>query len=282
MYELISRERSRCGFPAIQRDPKLAISARNHALWILKNWTVGHGETKGTPGFTGVDLGDRADVVDYYYGFIGEILSTQFYSSSTVVPNWTTEGLVRMRNLMAAPYHMTGAFGGWHSLGISIAVSASNPLADINQANTGVALVIDLGLDAKKREEFLKIQTESIVTFPCEGTTGTVTRLSNESPNPVPGRDLGRNPIGQPVMVVAGNDKVLTLDLATIQDARNQDIVLLPLLTEASDKNKEVGKDTAFLIPDKPLSPNSKYTVHVKGTSGSTPFDRTFSFMTGN
>jgi hypothetical protein len=83
-------------------------------------------------------------------------------------------------------------------------------------------------------------------------------------------------------MVVAGKRKTLTLELATMKDASGQNIALLSTLNKASDKNDRLDEDTAFLMPDKPLLPNSKYTVHVKGTSGSTPFDSTFSFTTGN
>ncbi len=282
VYQLLSAERSRCGFTPIQRDAKLDIAARSHALWILKNWVSSHTETPGTPGFTGVEVGDRADAVDYDYRFIGEILNTQFFANSTEVPNWRIEGVTRMRSLMAAPYHMTGAFGGYHSVGISIAVSAANPLADLNQTRRGAALVVNLGSDARKHEESLELQTDGIVTYPCQGTTATATKLSSEFPNPVPGRNLGRNPVGQPIMVVAGKKKVLTLDDATIHDALNQTLVLLPILNHASDKNEGLATDTAFLIPDSPLLPNSRYTVHVRGSSGSTPFDSTFSFTTGN
>jgi uncharacterized protein YkwD len=282
VYDLIVSERNKCGFAPIQRHAQLDLAARNHALWMLKNRSSEHDEIADTPGFTGVKGWDRAAHVGYEEWGFAEILSYQNRFNSTELLNWEVEGIVRMRNLLAAPYHMTGAFGGYPDIGISILLSAANPLADVNQTSTAVSLVVDLSAPKQQDRKISYLSTDTIATYPCEGTTGTLTKLTNEVPNPVPGRDLGRYPIGQPVMVVAGKRKTLTLELATMKDASGQNIALLSTLNKASDKNDRLDEDTAFLMPDKPLLPNSKYTVHVKGTSGSTPFDSTFSFTTGN
>jgi uncharacterized protein YkwD len=277
VFELLNAERTRCGFSALKRHATLDSAARNHARWILLNWTSSHTESPNTPGFTGLDFGDRVDQVGgYYWGSLAEILNTNF--NSFVSLDWKEFGKTGMRSLMSAPFHMAGAFAPNHDVGISIALSADDPTADVRQTRKGYALVLEFA-DVPK---FVGTQNQQFLTYPCDGTTGTVTRLSNETPNPVPGRNLSTNPVGQPIMIVAGKKEKLTVTTATMTDAKNNNIVTLPLLTHANDANKMVAEDTAFLIPDKPLSSNASYTVTLRGTSGQTPFDRTFTFSTGN
>ena len=282
MYDLIVSERNKCGFAPIQRHPQLDLAASNHARWMLLTGIIDHDERLGTPGFTGEIPGKRAEHAGYAYTNVAEILSYQTRFNSTELLNWEVVGIERMRHLLAAPYHMTAAFGGYPDIGISILLSAANPLADVNQNRTAVSLVVNLGAPSRLERKVSVLSTDTIATYPCQGTTGTLTKLTNEEPNPVPGRDLGRYPVGQPVMVVAGQRKTLTLELATMKDAAGQNIALLSPLNKANDRLGMLDVDIAFLMPDKPLLPNSKYTVHVKGTSGSTPFDSTFSFTTGN
>ena len=280
VYDLLSQERMRCGFAPLQRNAKLDTAAENHALWILQNGVISHAETPGTVGFTGEIYYDRILDTGYNYSFSAEILNAQFLGASTVVPDWNTEGPRRIRSLMSAPFHMMGAFGGTPDIGIGIVVSADNPLADLNQARRGVALVVDLGAEYRKGGELTELSTDTIQTYPCQGTTGTVTRLSNETPNPVPGRNLAVNPVGQPVMVATGKKKALHLASYSIKDPSGQALTVLKI-DHATDK-VDLGLDIAFLIPDKPLLPNTRYTVSLNGTSGTTPFGYSFTFTTGN
>jgi len=278
VFDLLNAERTRCGFSALKRHATLDSAARNHALWILLNWTSSHTESPNTPGFTGLDMGDRVDQVGgYYWGSLAEILHTNF--NSFVSLDWKEFGKKGMRSLMSAPFHMTGAFSPDPDVGISIALSADDATADVRQTKKGYALVLEIA-DVARYVGTPDNENQQFLTYPCEGTTGTVTRLSNETPNPVPGRNLSTNPVGQPIMIVAGKKEKLTVTTATMTDANNNNIVALPLLTNG--RNDQVAEDTAFLIPDKPLSSNTSYKVTLRGTSGQTPFDRTFTFSTGN
>jgi hypothetical protein len=99
-----------------------------------------------------------------------------------------------------------------------------------------------------------------------------------------PGRNLQVSPLGTTIMVIGEVNKTLTLSSATVvQVSTGTSIPIFQLRTKANDPMAVYYRNdwTGYVMPDQPLLPNERYHVTVKGTSGSTPFTRDFTFTTG-
>ena len=113
-------------------------------------------------------------------------------------------------------------------------------------------------------------------------TVGTAHTLSNESPNPISGRNLAVNPIGQPIIVAVTPGQMIDVTNATLKiKSSGVAVALLPALTKASDANGMIDVSHLVLMPDLPLSPNTEYEVSITGTNTTTTFDGTNWHSTG-
>jgi len=179
---------------------------------------------------------------------------------------------------LAAPYHMAAVLGsrGHSEIGIGIPVDV-----DVGQGFLSGILVVDLGTPLGGRQQSLA--SGDVRTYPCEGATGTSYKMTGEDPNPVPGRNLMAEPIGQPIFVMAARGHTLTILDVTISGPDGKPLVLLPTLNSLTDKS---GRFTeahyAAIMPDKPMLPLTSYTVLINGKDNTTPFTRQFTFTTAN
>jgi hypothetical protein len=121
----------------------------------------------------------------------------------------------------------------------------------------------------------------SVLTYPCQGTTGTGWQVLNETPNPVTPRNLATNPIGQPIFVQALSGQTLLIQSASVTGPLGS-VALLPTLTAANDPNAHLSGNQAILMPNLPLAPNATYTVSIAGTRNGTAFVKSFSFSSGS
>ena len=153
---------------------------------------------------------------------------------------------------------------------------------------TGSAKVI-LQIDAafKKTVGPQLLAATAVHTYPCEGTSGVNSKLSNEEPNPVPGRDLSTTPLGSSVYVSVRVGNVLTISSASmIQIGTGQSVTLRPPITAANDPYGPCAAGCfkphqAYVVADAPLQASTPYQVSINGTNNGTPFARTFTFTTG-
>lgn len=81
MFNEINRIRTACGFGALRHDPRLDVSAQNHAEYLAKNGSAAsvdaHAEIPGKPGFTGATPSERALFAGYQSNLVGEGISTE-------------------------------------------------------------------------------------------------------------------------------------------------------------------------------------------------------------
>src|SRR3990170_5449805 len=96
MLHTLNQLRAATGAPAIAADPRLVLSAQNHATYNVLNNTSGHCETAGKPGYTGYVAQDRARAVGYTAPFVSEVASG------------ASDALDGVRKLWDAPYHRLG------------------------------------------------------------------------------------------------------------------------------------------------------------------------------
>jgi hypothetical protein len=120
-------------------------------------------------------------------------------------------------------------------------------------------------------------------TYPCNGSTGINFQLTNETPNPVPDRDLLTNPLGASVYVVVQPGKQLVVSSAVFtQVGTGQVVATRAPVGSANDPHPgNFGVHEAYIAADAPMLPNTAYRVSLAGTNGGVPFTRMFIFTTG-
>jgi hypothetical protein len=273
-YKLLNAERARCGFGKLAQNDGLDVAARGHADWLLNNNYGGHYQIPGTPGFTGETPLDRVTAAGYKAAVVTDEQTLGNGTSSLA-----GRGTFSVRSLLSAPYHLLGMVAGFRDVGIEI--RSSDDLG--TTAALGARTVEQFKFGTREGQEMQEPSHDEVLTYPCGGTTGTFFELVNETPSPVPGRDLLANPIGHPILVTARSGSTLVLHSASlVASSSNSPVVLRATITQQNDIHASVSAHQALLVPDVALMPNTEYTVNVKGTNGSQEFSKTFNFTTGN
>jgi uncharacterized protein YkwD len=276
-FNVFNTARLNCGFGALQQSTQLDVAALNHTRYQVENSVVSHNEITGNPGFTGITLTDRLTAANYLnYRSAGEVIASL---SAIAKPGW---GSKLASNLMAAPYHLLGLMQGNREIGISF--MTGGPIgsgADITYAGAPptTLLTADMGSSATLLPQAQ--DANSVLTYPCQGTTGTAWQMTDETPNPVAPRNLATNPIGQPIFVQALSGQTLVILSASVTGPLGS-VALLPTLTAANDQNAHLSGNQAILMPNLPVAPTASYTVSITGTHNGTAFAKTFSFTTGS
>ena len=279
-WSLLNAERSFCGFGLLNQNLALDKAAKAHADWQIVNNYLSHYEVAtGTVGFTGVSPSDR--IVAAGYGPGNSFSSTDETSSNVGINNKLGYGNFGMRNLLNAPYHAAALIKGFRDGGVSVR-------NDTDSSSTfGARLVLQVNLATKVADGSQTVDSSTVLTYPCEGTVGVNRQLVNETPNPVPGRNLATSPLGSSVQVLIREGNTLAITSATmINVATSASVILRTPITAANDPNATAGgnylqKNQGFISPDAPLDGNTKYQVTVNGTNNGVAFSRTFSFTTG-
>ncbi|MDI9335327.1 MAG: hypothetical protein QM533_13220 [Cytophagales bacterium] len=272
-FNLLNQERSSCGFGKLAQNTLLDTAAQGHADWLLKNNYVGHFQVAGTPGFTGVSLADRF-IAAGYSGIGNSEVSTNYAGSNSK----TGKGIAGIRGLLEAPYHSIALLSGFRDIGASIR-NASDAASSYSPS---VTTEFTLGYTASS--PYQAIASSDILTYPCQGTTGTGYRLTGEEPSPIPSRNLATSPVGHPIIVMIRKGRVLTLTSATMTKvSTGAAIPLRTPVTLANDVNQGYYEaNFGYVLPDVALEPSTQYQVTINGSNGATAFTRTFTFTTGS
>ena len=283
-FNLLNAERGRCGFGQLAQNKLLDLTSKAHAEYQLLNNIISHYEDKTAYplGFTGVGPDDRAAFQGYavglgYGGVIGitDEMNRLLYSS-----NKAGRGSVSIRDLLNAPYHLKGLMRGYKEIGISI-LSAN----DVITNNIGIASQFNPAIAKGVSAQMLG--SSDVKTYPCQGTTGTDYKLSNEIPNPVAGRDLAAKPLGSSVFVSVRQGQVLVINSATMQAMVNgvpsgSPEVVRPAVTGSNDPLLGYYQQhEGYIVADAPMLPNTSYSVTISGTNNGAGFTTSFTFTTG-
>lgn len=288
---LLNNQRIACDFKALVQNDALNKVAFNHAAYLVTEGASGHEEINTlNPYYRGKKPEYRVKHANPAYS-----ANTNFSSDEqlNVVEFFTETSLSNkphtvyaenaLKGLLSAPYHIKGLLNDDKDVGVSYVaaknknyipnkISEDNPYAHVALNFEGAIKQVDFGSNEPNG---------SVVTYPCQGITGTKTALYNESPNPFAERNLETNPIGQPIYIRVPKASRISLESATIKDAANQTVTYIPL-TQANDINHLLQANELFLIPDKPLKAYVRYQVSykVKTDDGHTYTD-SFVFKTG-
>lgn len=270
-FNLLNAERIRCGFGALQQNAQLDQAALAHADWMLINGIFAHEESTAYPnGFTGVHSYDRATAAGYAWTDTVEVIAFGDNASKA------GRGSKGVRELLSGVYHAPGALLPMKDVGISV-----REPADVGMST----LIVPTEILAGTTGDHQLLSTSEVLTYPCNGTSGTEYQLTAESPNPVPGRNLSTSPLGHSITVMVRHGQTLGLTSAQMQRVSDGSVVVLRApVTGDSDPNGMLAYQphVGYVIPDGPLQPNTAYSVTVNGTNNGAAFTRTFTFTTGD
>lgn len=278
-FNLLNAERAHCGYGLLAQDTKIDVAAKNHASYLILNHLEGHYQASGDIGFTGVTPADRMFSAGYLasstnYGRSGE--------APTTVPNTKVlsgAAMIATRELLSAPYHLMGMFRGQKETGISFILAST-----LLPSHTYVIPVFNFATPFASLPQLPG--DADILTYPCQGTTGVNFQLAhNENPHPIPGRHLGAQPIGHPILISVRYGNVLTITSASLIKVSTGAPVALrtPYSTKATDVNPAYLYDNeGYVLPDGPLEPNIQYQATIDGGNNGAAFSRTFTFTTGS
>ena len=236
--------------------------------------------TQFPEGFTGADPATRVRVQGYT-DLGGVTDEFAFFTSNAPVQSKLGIGELGIRGLLNAPYHLNGLMSGYRDVGIAV---RSND--DTGKGQRGVFVQINAAYTASVGPQLLG--SRDVQTYPCEGTTGVNRQLTNETPNPVLGRDLRTAPLGSTVLIAVREGNRLAITSASMTHATTGEAVTLrPTVTSENDpygpcQTGCFGPHQAYVVPNAPLLPNTAYNVMLAGTNNGAAFSRNFKFSTGN
>lgn len=268
-FTRLNAERSQCGFGSLKQATELDLAARNHADWQNLNNYSSHSEVPGTLGYTGANPLERTT----FAGYAGvEVLE----GLTRYVGRTSKAGLGEgeLRDLFLAPYHMLALLRGSRNVGVAIRNSV-----DVNASVSGVVTELEFGYLPSEGKQLPS--TTDVLTYPCEGVTGTRYRLIGESPQVEASRNYITNPTGQPIFVMVREGNTLVVTSISVTDTQSGTGVATKTLTFANDRNGMLRPNEVIVIPDVALAPGTQYAVALAGTNSGIAFTRSFSFTTG-
>jgi len=251
VYNLLNQERVNCGFGSLSQSTQLDQAAQAHAQWVVLNNTAGHDEYAGTPGFTGGDPGARAVAAGYSYLTVQQPGYGAVGYNTEIINFSQTNALLGLRALLSAPYHAIGAM--WSMVNVGIGVQPWG-----NTVITNIDLTVPASAAGPQG-----LSDGTVLSYPCQGTTGVDYRLAGETPSPVDStRYLNSNPTGPALVLLANDQSTVVLSTASLTlTGSTQTLALLPV------KKGMLGWSAVFVLPDQPLAQNTSYTWTYSGVT---------------
>ena len=257
-FNYFNGERSRCGFGKLAQSVPLDKATKAHADYQLINNLLGHYQNAAQfpNGFTGVEPSDR--VVFQGYDDLGQV-TDEIDAYANNDNSKVGGGRKSIAGLLNAPYHAAGMLREYRDVGGSIRSGV-----DVGKPNGRV--VAQYNLAYKRKDGAQDLPAGTISSYPCNGSVGIERGLYNETPNPVPGRNLRVSPLGSQSFFRAGRNDIL--EIISVKYAKKSDGELVPLrtvLTAKFNPNPDylIGENEAIVLADTLMMPS---TVYVRTT----------------
>src|SRR3989475_3057541 len=217
--------RAAVGAPAVRADERVTVAAQRHAEYLARNDALGHDETPGAPGFSGVFVRDRLAALGLTDTTASEV-ATSFSSG--------TDGV---RSLWVLPYHRLGLMHPH-------AIVAGWGHAEISGRRITVGVIVyDFTAPAPDRVR---------APAPAQRVAGTYS--GEEIPDVLPAGAV--RPVGYPIMIVFSSAREVDLRSARLTQVGGPDFAyhVVPQLYE---------RDYVAIIPAGPLVPGARYHVRL-------------------
>jgi hypothetical protein len=246
----------------------LTNAANNFARYMAQDYRFGetpHIEVPGRASYTGSTIEDRVVAAGY----------TDLYRANEVL-SFGDEPVQILRNLVSVPYHLADLLRERRSVGFGY------NYFDIDGYQKQQVLVVTL---ASKTSEASVIPVGEVRIFPCNGVTN-IPRQSrvDETPQPIPGRNLLGNPIGTPIYIATTSYAGVVLTLSSYSVAKasgGAPVQIAKVLDEfGADGSRPTLSSEKMILPQAPLDPDTVYRIVVHGAVNGTPFSKTCLFTT--
>lgn len=270
VFNAINDFRAITGLTVVAQSSSLDAAAQNHVKYLIANPDVDlaasnaktgqpnfHYEDAARPGFTGATVAERAAFEKYGSTSVGEVGSFGAAPPAELVANLV--GSVYHRELL-----MNQAL---RDIGIAHGSTGSQPL------------VVNLGYKTLQRNP-----STYVGVYPTDGETGLRRSAAIEAPNPFPDVPASRiaQDTGYPVSISTEANTTLSVSSFTLSESGQSGTLDVRLLTSATDPNKLVLKNNAFIVTKSVLKPNTRYSVRFSGAVDGAPLTKEWSFVTGN
>lgn len=255
-FNWINFRRAQVGVAVLSRNSMLETAAQGHADYQRINSTVDHVQKPGSPGYTGVTLGDRLANAGY-------VLVKPYAYGEIISATSSTSGFVLAEELVTAIYHRFVMFEPvFREMGTGAAITTGNYgyfTCDLG-ANNGYGI----GLGGGKA-----------VGYPVNGQTQVPTSFlsDNETPDPVP----NLNEVGYPISMHADITATMTVQSFTVRPHGGAPLATR-LLSHATDT--ETPPSAAAIVPLAALQSGTAYDVAFSGAVDGAPLSRSWSFTT--
>lgn len=213
------------GSPVVRGDERVTVAAQKHAEYLARNGTLGHDETPGAPGFSGVYVHDRLAAQGYADANASEV-ATSFSSGADGV-----------RSLWVLPYHRLGLMHPH-------AIVAGWGHAEIAGRSITVGVIV---------YDFTSAAPDH-VRAPASGQRVAGTYSGEEVPDILPAG--AARPVGYPIMVVYSSARAVDLKSVRVTQVNGPDFAyhVVPQLYE---------RDYVAVVPAAPLASGARYHVRL-------------------
>jgi len=214
------------GASAVRGDDRVTAAAQRHAEYLARNNMLGHEESTGDPGFTGISVRDRL-VAQGYPDINASEVATSFGN-----------GVDGVRSLWVLPYHRLGLMHPH-------AIVAGWGHAEVGGRSTTVGVILyDFGSAAP-----------DVIRTPAVGQKVAGSWEGEEFPDVLPAG--AARPVGYPVMVVFAKAQATELRSARLIDASGREVstYTVPQIYE---------RDYAAVVPATPLAAGTRYHVRLE------------------
>ena len=246
--QLVNQTRAAMGAPCATMVPALNTSAADHCTYYAANQTTDagcvadpHTEVQGCADFVAAQFSNREKAAGY----------TGQPSSETMA--FSNNGASSVQQWIDSVWHRTPVLSPWtRDLGYGSATKC-----DTMDFGNGAAAPANL-----------------VVTYPYEGQTGVPTSFNGNYEGPMPPAPPSGWPSGYPIHVYARGATITTHEFSVDGGAQLSHQWITP-------QTNQLAQNTVILYGDSPLTPGTRYRVHVAGTGmNNTPIDVNITFTT--
>lgn len=251
----INYRRQQAGLAVSRRDARIDSAASAHAVYQQLNNVVTHDEVAGKTAFSGTTATDRLRAAGYPLG-------TALADGEVIAAIAEPDGFAAAEGLLAAIYHR---------------YLMLEPRFD--QAGAGSAhraggyYWLDVNFVASRSGTGLGDRRVAVWPAPSQGNVRTEFLSDQETPDPVPGRNL----VGYPLSVHADLGKMLRVGSFSVRE-NGGDPLAVRLLDGSTDADTPAS--AAAIIPLSPLRGATRHDVTFSGTLDGAPLTLSWSFTT--
>lgn len=260
-FNMLNEIRTQAGLGLLAQNTMLDQASQAHADWQVANDTMSHYEVAGTPGFTGVTVGDRMRAAGYYASLGAEVIA---YNLAT---DTGADAIVRLTDKI---YHRI----------FVLEPTVKDMGIGVNMAGEPLPVNVKVATPSSSNGQGIPNGGDAVV-WPKNGATGVKIAMGPESSNPIP--DISEYAVGYPASIHCPTGKTLNVTSFTMHDSEGTSVdAALRHWTVDPNNIFQKMKCAAGLVPRAHLKRGSTYKISFVGNIDGTPVQKSWQFTTVN